>query len=317
MISGLMIFGGLALLAFGGDGLVRGSVGIANRLKLSPMFVGLVLVGFGTSAPELATSVQAQLSGSPDVAVGNVVGSNTANILLILGIGALIRPILAVREALLRDGLALSLVTVAAITFLFHSPLPAIWGAALIGLLLGYIGLSYVLDRRRGDRAGALHEAEAASASAPENIGLAILFFAGGLVGVLVGARLLVTGAIDIAGAMGVPEAIIGLTLVAIGTSLPELAATIAAALRRQGDVAFGNVIGSNIFNAAGILGAAALVRPLEIPGRILGEDIWIMLAATAILILFAFTGQRVDRREGALLLALYAGYIIWLSASA
>lgn len=317
MTSSLLILGGLVLLAFGGDGLVRGAVGIANRLKLSPMFVGLVLVGFGTSAPELATSIQAQLAGSPDVAVGNVVGSNTANILLILGIGALIRPILAVREALLRDGLALALVTAAAITFLFHSPLPAIWGLALIALLLSYIGLSYVLDRRRDDKAGALHEAEAASASAPEKLWLSILFFAGGLVGVLAGARLLVTGAIDIATAFGVSEAIIGLTLVAVGTSLPELAATIAAALRRQGDVAFGNVIGSNIFNAAGILGAAALVRPLDVPARILGEDVWIMLAATAILILFAFTGQRVDRREGALLLALYAAYIAWLSASA
>lgn len=316
MIVALLTIAGLALLAFGGDALVRGAVGIANRLKLSPMFVGLVLVGFGTSMPELAASLQAQFSGSPDVAIGNVVGSNTANILLILGIGAVIRPILAVREALLRDGIALTLATLAAATLLVLSPVPTIWGAGLIALLFGYIGLSYMLDRKRGNKAAALHEAEAVSAGAPTRLWLSILFFIGGLAGVLIGARLLVTGSISIATAFGVPEAIIGLTVVAVGTSLPELAATIAAALRRQGDVAFGNVIGSNIFNAVGILGATALVRPLDTPARILGQDIWVMIAATAMLLVFAFTGQRVDRREGALLLALYVAYIAWLAGS-
>jgi len=316
MISILLIIGGLVLLAFGGDGLVRGAVGIANKLKLSPMFVGLVLVGFGTSMPELATSLHAQLSGSPDVAIGNVVGSNTANILLVLGIGAIIRPILAVREALLRDGIALTIISAAAVFLLFQSPVAAYWGAALIAILLAYIGLSYFMDRKRGDKAAALHEAEAVSAGAPERIWLSGLYFLGGLAGVLFGARLLVDGAINIATAFGVPEAVIGLTIVAVGTSLPELAATIAAALRRQGDVAFGNVIGSNIFNAAGILGAATLISPFAAPARILGEDVWVMLAATAILLVFAFTGQRVDRREGALLLALYAGYMMWLAGS-
>jgi len=316
MISILLIIGGLVLLAFGGDGLVRGAVGIANKLKLSPMFVGLVLVGFGTSMPELATSLHAQLSGSPDVAIGNVVGSNTANILLVLGIGAIIRPILAVREALLRDGIALTIISAAAVFLLFQSPVAAYWGAALIAILLAYIGLSYFMDRKRGDKAAALHEAEAVSAGAPERIWLSGLYFLGGLAGVLIGARLLVDGAINIATAFGVPEAVIGLTIVAVGTSLPELAATIAAALRRQGDVAFGNVIGSNIFNAAGILGAATLISPFAAPARILGEDVWVMLAATAILLVFAFTGQRVDRREGALLLALYAGYMMWLAGS-
>ncbi len=316
MISVLLVLAGLVLLSFGGDGLVRGAVGIATKFKLSPMFVGLVLVGFGTSMPELATSLQAQFAGSPDVAIGNVVGSNTANILLIMGIGAVIRPILAVREALLRDGLALAIISAAAVFLLFQSPVGRVWGAVMIALLLAYIGLSYVMDRRRGDKAAALHEAEAVSAGAPERLWLSALFFAGGLAGVLIGARFLVTGAIDIATQLAIPEAIIGLTIVAVGTSLPELAATVAAAIRRQGDVALGNVIGSNIFNAAGILGAAALVAPLETPARILGEDVWVMLAATAILLVFAFTGQRVDRREGALLLALYAGYIAWLAGS-
>jgi len=186
----------------------------------------------------------------------------------------------------------------------------------MIALLLAYVGLSYVLDRRRGDKAAALHEAEAVSAGAPQRLWISSLFFVGGLVGVLTGARFLVAGAIDIASQLAIPEAVIGLTIVAVGTSLPELAATIAAAIRRQGDVAFGNVIGSNIFNAAGILGTVALAGPLETPARILGEDVWVMLAATAILLVFAFTGQRVDRREGALLLALYAAYIAWLAGS-
>ncbi|WP_421790806.1 calcium/sodium antiporter [Hyphobacterium sp.] len=317
MMAALLILGGIALLAFGGDALVRGAVGIANKLNLSPMFVGLVLVGFGTSVPELSASLQAQFSGATDVAVGNVVGSNTANILLILGVGALIRPILAVREALLRDGLALGLATSAAILFLFYSPLPIGWGALLVGGLLLYVLLSYVLDRRRGDKAGALHEAEAASTNAPENWVLAAGFFVAGLTGVLLGARFLVSGAVTLAENAQISEAVIGLTIVAFGTSLPELAATIAAAIRRQGDVAFGNVIGSNIFNAAGILGAAALVSPLDVADRVLREDVWVMLAATAMLILFAFTGQRIDRREGALLLGLYGAYIVWLAASA
>ncbi|PIW28685.1 MAG: sodium:calcium antiporter [Rhodobacterales bacterium CG15_BIG_FIL_POST_REV_8_21_14_020_59_13] len=316
MISVFLVLAGLVLLAFGGDGLVRGAVGIATKLRLSPMFVGLVLVGFGTSMPELATSLQAQFAGSPDVAIGNVVGSNTANILLIMGIGAVIRPILAVREALLRDGLALAFISAAAVFLLFQSPVGRVWGAVMIALLLAYVGLSYVLDRRRGDKAAALHEAEAVSAGAPQRLWISSLFFVGGLVGVLTGARFLVAGAIDIASQLAIPEAVIGLTIVAVGTSLPELAATIAAAIRRQGDVAFGNVIGSNIFNAAGILGTVALAGPLETPARILGEDVWVMLAATAILLVFAFTGQRVDRREGALLLALYAAYIAWLAGS-
>lgn len=312
----LLVLAGLVLLSFGGDGLVRGAVGIATKLNLSPMFVGLVLVGFGTSMPELATSLQAQFAGSPDVAIGNVVGSNTANILLIMGIGAVIRPILAVREALLRDGLALAFISAAAVFLLFQSPVGRVWGAVMIVLLLAYISLSYVMDRKRGDKAAALHEAEAVSAGAPQRLWISSLFFVGGLVGVLTGARFLVAGAIDIASQLAIPEAVIGLTIVAVGTSLPELAATIAAAIRRQGDVAFGNVIGSNIFNAAGILGTVALAGPLETPARILGEDVWVMLAATAILLVFAFTGQRVDRREGALLLALYAAYIAWIAGS-
>lgn len=316
MIITLSIIGGIIFLAFGGDALVRGAVGIANHLKVSPMFIGLVLVGFGTSVPELSASLQAQFNDAPDVAVGNVVGSNIANILLILGVGAVIRPILAVREALLRDGLALGLATLAALTLLFYSPLPAWWGGVLIAGLLIYIGISYVLDRRRGDQAGALHEAEAASTGAPASWIVAAGFFVAGLIGVILGARFLVTGAVSLAELGGVPQSIIGLTIVAVGTSLPELAATVAAAIRRQGDVAFGNVIGSNIFNAAGILGAATLVAPLDVSSRMLREDIWVMLAATAMLIVFAFTGQRIDRREGALLLALYGVYLIWLAAS-
>ena len=226
MISVFLVLAGLVLLAFGGDGLVRGAVGIATKLRLSPMFVGLVLVGFGTSMPELATSLQAQFAGSPDVAIGNVVGSNTANILLIMGIGAVIRPILAVREALLRDGLALAFISAAAVFLLFQSPVGRVWGAVMIALLLAYVGLSYVLDRRRGDKAAALHEAEAVSAGAPQRLWISSLFFVGGLVGVLTGARFLVAGAIDIASQLAIPEAVIGLTIVAVGTSLPELAAT-------------------------------------------------------------------------------------------
>ena len=313
MFDVFLIAGGLVLLAFGGDVLVRGAVGTASRLGVSPLLIGLVLVGFGTSMPELTTSVQAALAGSPGIAVGNIVGSNIANILLILGTAALISPIAVSKSVLQRDGSFLVLSQIAAAAALLLTPVGRVSGALLAAGLVVYIVGSYWLDQRSRGGAAHLHAAEAESVAAPKgNLLVALLLLAGGIAGVVFGARLLVTGAISVAQDFGVSDAVIGLTVVAIGTSLPELAASVAAALKRQGDIALGNVIGSNIFNALGILGVTAVIRPLDAPASILGFDVWIMLACAALLVIVAATGRRVGRKEGLLLLALYGAYVGW-----
>lgn len=314
----LLIAGGLVLLAIGGDVLVRGAVGTASRLGVSPLLIGLVLVGFGTSMPELTTSVQAALSGSPGIAVGNVVGSNIANILLILGAAALLSPIVVAKGVLSRDGSFLAMSQIALAAALFLTPVGRTSGGLLFAGLIAYIGLSYWLDRRSKNGAAALHTAEAESVSPPKGgLLVSLLLLAGGIAGVVIGAKLLVDGAISIAEGFGISDAVIGLTVVAVGTSLPELAASVAAAMKRQGDIALGNVIGSNIFNALGILGATAIIRPIEVPASILGSDVWIMLGAAALLVLVAATGRRIGRMEGVVLLGLYVAYTAWLAMGA
>lgn len=314
----LLIAGGLVLLAIGGDVLVRGAVGTASRLGVSPLLIGLVLVGFGTSMPELTTSVQAALSGSPGIAVGNVVGSNIANILLILGAASVIAPIAVAPGVLKRDGSFLAVSQIALALALFLTPVGRTSGGLLFAGLIAYIGLSYWLDRRSQTGAAELHTAEAESVPPPKGgLLVSVLLLAGGIVAVVAGAKLLVTGAISVAEGFGISDAVIGLTVVAVGTSLPELAASVAAAVKRQGDIALGNVIGSNIFNSLGILGATAIIRPIDVPDSILHSDVWIMLGAAVLLVIVAATGRRVGRMEGAVLLALYAGYTGWLALSA
>ncbi|PWE18582.1 sodium:calcium antiporter [Marinicauda salina] len=309
----VFVIAGLVVLLVGGEALVRGAVGVAGRLGVSPLLIGLVVVGFGTSAPELTTSVSASLAGSPGVAVGNVVGSNIANVLLILGAAALMSPVVVEPRAFRRDGPALAAAMLIAAGALAFAPMVRLTGAILVGLLLAYILASYLIDRAMRDAAAKLHEAEAESVTPPDGAASA-LFLGLGIAGVVGGAWLLVTGAVAIAGALGVPETVIGLSIVAVGTSLPELAASLVAARRGHGDLAFGNIVGSNIFNGLGILGSAALVAPFETPPRVLGPDLWVMLGASGLLIAFALTGQRVSRMEGGVLLALYAGYIASLA---
>mgnify|MGYP006281015331 CR=1 FL=1 len=312
MISLLFILAGLILLVAGGDALVRGASGLAARLGVSPLFAGLVIVGFGTSAPELTTSVSAALAGSPGIAVGNVVGSNIANILLILGAAVIVSPLAVRAGAFKRDAPALLIATALAAGALAFLPMGRWAGAALCAALIVYVAVSFVMDRTTGDAAAALHAAEADSVAAPDRIGVAAGLTLAGLAGVVLGAMALVRGAVALAGALGAPEALIGLTVVAVGTSLPELAASLAAARRGQGDIALGNVIGSNIFNASFILGAAAIAAPFDPPASIIGLDVWVMGAAAVLLTVFALTGWRIDRREGAALLLAYAGYIAW-----
>ncbi len=318
MYSVLLIIAGLVLLLGGGEALVRGAVQIAGRLGLSPLVIGLTIVGFGTSTPELVTSIEAALIGAPGIAVGNVVGSNIANILLILGAAVLLAPIAIHRAAFLRDGAVLCLSAIVCLGMVQTGLIGRGAGAVLVLLLLTYIAGTIWLERRGRSAAAVMYEQEADTvqlARAPSTA-VSVVLVVAGLALTIGGAQLLVTGAVDVATSWGISEAVIGLTIVAVGTSLPELATSLIAARKGQGDVAFGNIVGSNIFNVLGILGVTALVHPVAIPAQIAGSDIWIMLAATAVLILLAWSGWRLRRWEGGVMLAGYALYIGFLAAT-
>jgi cation:H+ antiporter len=319
MLPVVLLAAGFALLLVGGESLVRGSVGAARRLGVSPLVIGLTLVGFGTSTPELLTSVQAALAGSPGIAVGNVVGSNIANILLILGIAAVLRPIACQPAAFYRDGSVLAASAVLITGMALTGSIGRVSGGVLVALLAAYLVYTYRTEQRRPEAPPAARHAREAEAAEPPPGPLwrNLLFAAGGIALTVLGARLLVDGAIQLAREAGVSEAVIGLTVVAVGTSLPELVTSIVAAIKREGDVAFGNVVGSNIYNVLGILGVTALVRPLGVPAEILAFDLWVMLGVTALLIVFAVTGWRLVRWEGAVFLAGYAGYVSVLAATA
>ena len=306
------LLAGFVLLVLGGEALVRGSVATATALGLSPLFIGIALVGFGTSSPELVTSLQAALAGSPGIAVGNVVGSNIANILLILGIGALLLPVACEPKAFYRDGAVLVISAVALTIVVLVGFLDRWTGLVFVAALIGYIVFTYIKESRTPDEAAAVYEAEASLqlGSRKMTIIAALALAIGGIAVTILGARLLVSGAIELAATAGISEAVIGLTVVAIGTSLPELVTAIIAALKKQGDVAFGNIIGSNIYNTFGILGITAAVHPLEVPVEIIEFDIWVMLAATVMMLFFAVSGWLVSRREGAVLFSLYVVYL-------
>ncbi|MGP1354388.1 MAG: calcium/sodium antiporter [Parasphingopyxis sp.] len=313
-MTAILILAGLFLLALGGELLVRGAVGIARNLGVSPLLAGLTIVGFGTSTPELVTSINAATAGYPGIALGNVIGSNIANILLILGISALILPLAVEPKAFLRDGATLIAATIACAICVLIGDLGRIVGTALLVALAAYILIAYLSERSVPDPAGEMHAhlSEDVTPLAHRTSALAIMV-AAGITAAIFGAQLLVDGAVALARIWGVSEAVIGLTVVAIGTSLPELIACVVAAVRRHADVALGNVVGSNIYNILGILGATALVEPLSVPPEIAQTDIWILLAATALLILFLRTGWTLKRWEGAVFVALYAGYCLML----
>lgn len=315
MLDLLFVAIGVVLLTTGGDALIRGSLAAANRMNVSPLLSGLLIVGFGTSSPELVVSIDAALNNRPDIAIGNVVGSNIGNILLILGLCAVITPLAVKPLALRRDA-----ITVVAAGILF---IALIGGSALtrtdaVIFLLGLV--AYLIWAYRTERSGMaaasaqLHQAEAQEVTALPKTTLwmvsAILL---GLALLIVGSQVLLKGAVGIAEAFGISEAVIGLTLVAIGTSLPELSVSIIAAFRKHADVAIGNILGSNIFNLLGILGISALLQPLPVHPRILQFDQWVMLGTSIILLIFLYTGSRLSRIEGGLMALGYVLYL-WLS---
>ncbi len=318
LADSLFLLLGLVLLIAGGDLLVRGAVRIAERLRLSPMLIGLTVVGMGTSMPELAASVKASLAGSPGIAIGNIVGSNIANALLILGIATLIAPIEVKTRALWRDG---GVGTVSVLALLAAGATVGLSREVGIAFLIAMTG--YVYFAFRQERAGASHCAAHDRAVAMENIdpalvpheqpggrlSIAILLFLAGLALIVGGGTLLVDAAIAMAEALGVSEEIIGLTIVAVGTSFPELVTSAVAAFRKQGDIALGNVLGSNIYNILFIGGVTGAVRPTAVPESIMAFDLWFLVAVSVVVMLFALSGGRLSRKEGLALVAVYVAY--------
>lgn len=305
---------GLVLLAVGGDILVRSAVGIAKEMRVSPLFTGLVLVGFGTSLPELVASIVAITNGSSALVVGNIFGSNIANVLLILGVTALIMSIPADPKAFSRDAPVLTVATIACMAAAYSGTIGRLVGFFFFYALITYLFYTYSKESVASDESAELHKAEADIVDAPTtSLPVLTFLFIGGMAAIVLGAHWTVTSSITVARMFEIPETIIGLTLVAVGTSLPELATSVAAAIRRHTDVAFGNIIGSNLFNILGILGITALVKPIIVPPGALTYDIWILGGVTALLILFAFTDRKISRFEGATFLALYVAYMALL----
>lgn len=301
---------GVALLTVGGEALIRGAMATARRLNVSPLLCGLVIVGFGTSAPELAVSVDAATQQLPDLATGNVVGSNIGNILLILGLCALITP-LNVRPLILRRDSATALAaSVFFVVLSLDGLLSRTDAVILFSCLLGYVFWAYRTETLQNAPSGSLHEAEEAELSAiPRRTLWIALFILIGLLLLFTGSKSLLAGAIGIARHFGLSETVIGLTLIAVGTSLPELSISVIAAIRRHADVAIGNVLGSNIFNIFGILGVSAMLQPLTISSRLTEVDQWVLLASSLLVVVFLLTSRQIKRWEGAILLT---GYILY-----
>ena len=307
---------GVALLYFGAEYLIRGGVAIAKKLGVSPLLIGLTLVAFGTSAPELVVSIQAALSDSGDIAVGNVVGSNICNIALILGLCALLKPVVTNTKLFKLD---MPLLLGASILFSVFYFLDGrglnFWqGAVMLSILIVYLAWSFYQDKKSGGgELSAAAEEEGGDSNIP--VWLALIMVGGGLIGLVLGARCFVTSAIYFAQAMGVSQAVIGLTIVALGTSLPELATSVVAVIKGERDIAVGNVVGSNIFNILVIMGIAPMVNDLHAPNVNL-VDLGVMLALVPMLWVMMATGKILSRLEGGILLLIYCGYTVWLFIS-
>ncbi|MDP6258279.1 MAG: calcium/sodium antiporter [Rhodospirillales bacterium] len=306
------VVGGFVLLLVGAEITLRGAVGLAEKFGISKLVVGMTVVAFGTSAPELLVSLNAALSGSSGLAIGNVVGSNVANILLILGVAGLLMPIANEPGALKWDGWTLLLGTGLFMALTYRGKIDLIGGLILLAYFIGFLVYSFRREKQGVDAAGEMYEHKVDDVEGvPHSLLKILIFLALGFAGLIYGAEILVEGGVAIARTFGVSETVIGLTMIAFGTSLPELAASVVAALRKHANVAVGVVVGSNIFNIVGIIGVVAVITPMEVPSRVVNFDIWIMAAATLILMPFMIgRRERLGRFKAFLFLAAYLIYI-------
>lgn len=305
----LLLFIGFVLLLGGAEYLVKGSVGLARRFGISPLVIGMTVVAFGTSAPELVVSLNAAAEGAAGLATGNIIGSNIANILLILGITALIKPIIGDPKSVFRDGIILIVCSTVFTALCWMGELSLMAGLVLSALFIAFLTYSYIREKKGNDMAE-IHSHEVDEIETPDNVWLLLFFTLGGMAAVIGGSELLVSSGTTIAKAFGVSDEVIGLTMIAVGTSLPELAASGMAALRGHTEVALGNVIGSNLFNILFVLGAVSILHPLPVSGQLLHFDLWVMMAATILLLPFMMTKMELSRWEGAVFFIAYSVYI-------
>jgi cation:H+ antiporter len=309
----LLLIGGFALLIKGADFLVTGSSALAKKIGVSDLVIGLTVVAFGTSMPELLVNIFASAQGNTEIAIGNVIGSNIFNILLILGVSALIYP-LAVTKGTVWKEIPFSLLAVAVVGFLSndilfdqaeHSALTRVDGFVFLSFFV--IFLYYITSIAKMENS---HQQQNSKGGLIKSLAMVL----GGFVALILGGKIVVDGAVKIASHLGVSQSLIGLTIVAAGTSLPELATSAVAAYRKNADIAVGNIVGSNIFNIFFILGVSALIKPLPIAESI-NSDIFVLVGVTLLLFLFMFTGKRrmIDRWEGGLFILFYIIYLILL----
>ncbi len=307
---------GFVLLYFGAEWLVKGSSSLAHSLGVTPIVIGLTVVAFGTSAPEMVVSLISSIQAKSMIAVGNVVGSNICNIALVLGLSAVFNPIKSDPAVVRRDIPIMLAISVYIFLLTFNSTLGRIEGATLFTGIIIYTFFNYSLIKKENARAADIE-------SELEEIGFIvsrpkqILLIAAGIAGVVTGAQIVVDNAVKIMTILGVSEKFIGLTIVAFGTSLPELATSVVAAMRKEMDISIGNLVGSNVFNIMGVLGAASLVRPISIPGGFFESGLWIdylvMMFTSFLPWLMMRKDFTVNRRDGFILLACYVGYLTYL----
>ncbi len=314
MIDAIELLGGLVYLLVAGDFLVRGALALARRADVSPLAVGLTVVAFGTSAPELVVSVQAVLVGHPGISIGNVVGSNTANVLLVVGLPAMLRPTLQDGVSSRAELVLMLLVSLAFALVCGAGPLLRSHGLILLVGLALYVVRAWRQGRAEGQAPGETDELER-PLGLPERRRMIVAFLLFGAIGLPIGAELAVHGAVGLAERFGVSEAVIGLTIIALGTSLPELATTLIAAVQRQSEIGIGNVVGSNLFNILAIMGATATVAPmpLVVPASFPTFELPVMVGSAAMLVWLAGLRGRIGRGSGSTLVACYVAYLVLL----
>lgn len=317
LLPALAVIGGLVLLVWSADKFVDGAAGTANHLSVPPLLIGMVIVGFGTSAPEMVVSAIAASQGNPGLALGNAYGSNIANIALILGITALVCPI-AVQSQIVKKEIPLLIgITAIAAYQLIDGDLSRMDAVVLLAVFAAIMGWTiYQGFRGRGDAFG--EEMETELAGKTMTLGRALMWTLIGLVVLIASSRLLVWGAVEIAQSLGISDLVIGLTVVAIGTSLPELASSLAAARKNEPDIALGNVIGSNMFNTLVVVGIAGSIQPMAVAPEVLYRDMAVVgaLSVGLLIVSYGFRGPGVITRvEGCVLLACYCGYTAWIAA--
>lgn len=325
---------GLLVLVWSADKFVDGAVGIAKFCGMSTLLIGMVIVGFGTSAPEMVVSALSAMQGNPELALGNAYGSNIANIALILGVTAVIMPVLVKRDALKRDLPILLVVTALTIGLLLDGNVSRVDGVILLLVFAAVMGFNIWSERHSKKKATGEVVCDSAESetetSEPVSLGKSIFWLVLGLVLLVLSSRALVWGACDIARALGVSDLLIGLTIVAVGTSLPELASSIVAARKGEDDLAFGNIVGSNLFNTLAVVGIAATISPMQsFDANVLVRDLPVMAVLTVLLLLFGLPtriskigpdGKRIGRInhiEGAVFLTAYIGYLVFLIVQA